>query len=156
MSRWSMVSPASPTAQQITAAFTNCGRAPMIEITSNCSPSHAAAMPLPLRVECLDGPADLLDIFRRKFGVDWHRQCLGRGLFAERQVAGVIAQVRKARLQVQGQRIINLGSDAVLLQIRLQGVALPAADGELVVDVTRRERRGLWRNHRNLKLRSEE
>src|ERR1039458_7648692 len=146
MSRWSMFSPAPATAQQITAAFTNCGRAPMIEITRTCGPSPAGTTPLPLRIECLDGPADLLDIFRWKLGVDRHGQRLSRNLFAQRQVTGTIAQVRKARLQVQGQRIVDLGSDAVLLQIRLQGVPLPAADGELVVDVTRRERRGLWRN----------
>src|ERR1035437_808519 len=100
MIRWSMAWPESATAQQIAAAFTNCGRAPMIEITRTWGPSPAGTTPLPLRIECLDGSADPLDIFRRKFGVDRHGQRLSRNLFAERQGTGTVAQVLEALLQM--------------------------------------------------------
>ena len=49
----------------------------------------------------------------------------------------LVSQIRVARLQVQRQRIVDLGSDAHRLQVRLQGIALRAADHELVVDMAR-------------------
>ena len=61
--------------------------------------------------------------------------------FADREISLLVAQVRKALLQVHRNGIVDLCSDTRRLQMRLQLVAPLAADDELVVDVPRARRR---------------
>src|SRR6476469_5320337 len=110
-------------ALQMTASFTNCGRAPTIEQTRI------------LRVEALHGLAHVLDVVLSQLGVNRQRQRLGGELLADREIPSVVAQERVALLQVEWQRIVDLGADAMILQICLESVTSFTADYELVIDV---------------------
>src|SRR5690242_6679141 len=102
-----------------------------------------------LRVEGLDHAADVLDLIGRYFSVDRQRQrFLGEPL-TDREIALPVAEVLEADLKVQGQGIVDLGSDAVLLEVRLECVALRGHDAKLIIDVARLVGRGNGRNYRD-------
>src|SRR5712671_1947776 len=78
---------------------------------------------------------DVFELLARQFRVDWQRQCFARRRFRFREVAQPVPQARKAFLQMQRHRIINLRADAGRLEMGLELVALRRADDVLVVDV---------------------
>jgi hypothetical protein len=48
-----------------------------------------------------------------------------------------VAEMRKTVLEVHGHGVVDLGADAVLVEVRLEFVTSRAADDALVVDGTR-------------------
>src|SRR5262245_7355015 len=95
------------TARQIIANVTHWGRAPTIETTRMSG------------VEGLDHAADVVNFFSRQFGM--HRQCqrLRSQFFADWKIAGFMPQERIAGLEMQRDRVVYLGPDAMVLQMRL-------------------------------------
>ncbi len=70
-------------------------------------------------------------------GIDRERDhFLGRRL-GNGQAPSLVSQVRKARLQVQRQRVIDRVADTLRFQVRLQLIATRDPQGVLVVDVGR-------------------
>src|ERR1051325_7974828 len=99
MIRWRQP-PSFLAAWQITASFTNCGRAPTIEQIRILS------------VERPDRFAYVLDVLGRQLRVDRQRQGFGRQFLAHREVARLVTQRGEALLLVQRERIIDLRPDS--------------------------------------------
>ena len=95
-------------------------------------------------VDCLDNPG-LLSF--AQLPVNRKRQRLVRGRFGDRERPAPIPQAAKARLQVQGDRIVHLGADPAGLKIGAKVFPFRDANDELVVDMCalgrpRRKRHG--------------
>ena len=73
--------------------------------------------------ELADRGDDRLLLFVGQFGIDRHRECLTRGRFGVRKIAGVMAQRREARLQVQRNRVVDLRADLRAAEVVTQRVA---------------------------------
>src|SRR6476660_6139923 len=71
----------------------------------------------------LNEAADVLNVFRHEGGVNRQREHFLRGLLALWKIACAAAEPLETNLLVQRERIVNLGSDAVLLKIRFQLIA---------------------------------
>src|SRR6266404_847750 len=80
----------------------------------------------------------VLDLLRRQIRMNRQGERGSRQLFAYRKIPRCVPQLAKTRLLVQRQRVINLASYAVRLQMFLQAIAIArAANDELMVDVAR-------------------
>src|ERR1041385_3035697 len=108
-----------------------------------------------LSVELLNRPANLLDIVVGKLGMNRKRQRVLRQPLAYREVAGFVTQIGETNLEMQGQRVVHFGTDAVVTQMRLQLIAARCEDAELIVDMPGLIRRRLRSGHWNLHLRQQ-
>src|SRR3989442_13835123 len=76
--------------------------------------------------------ADAIDYVMRlgigKFRINWHCQCFLGSAFALRKRPGSISKVPKTFLEMHRHRVINLSTDALRLQCRLQLIAIGNTD----------------------------
>src|SRR5207244_13572600 len=78
-----------------------------------------------------------LDHLWCQFGINRQSQAFFRSRFADGEISGLETEVSEANLMWKRDRIVNLTSDSLLLEMRHQLVAPGAANGELIVDVPR-------------------
>src|SRR6185437_3805431 len=78
------------------------------------------------------GLADVVDVGLGQFGIDWQAQDLVRQLLGMWQRPTRELPIR--RLHMRGQRVMDVGGDAVLGEVRLQRIALRRANHEQVED----------------------
>src|SRR5688572_4687502 len=107
-------------ARQTGASFTNCGRAPTMLTIFMASVASACAS----GIKPFDRVHHVLQLLLAQLGVDRNRERFPRGALALRTVAFLAAEVREALLHVQWHRIVDLGADARLAEVRLELVAL--------------------------------
>src|SRR5215216_1506995 len=72
-------------------------------------------------VELADTRDDFVELRVRQLRVDRQREDFAGGTLRFGRRALLVPQVREAWLQVEGQRVVDGRSDAVRLQVRLQG-----------------------------------
>src|SRR5437867_9413933 len=80
---------------------------------------------------------DSLKHFGCQFRIDRQGKAFSSGRFAGWKVARRIGQFFKARLEMQGNRIVNFASDLLLSQVGHQSITPAAPDNELIVDMPR-------------------
>src|SRR5687768_13069221 len=93
---------------------------------------------------CMDGrsaaiepahPGDhLVQLRPGELGEHRQRQHFGGRTLRFRTLPLLVAQVREARLEMEGQRIVDRRADALLLQVRLEGIPTLRAQRVLIVD----------------------
>src|SRR5258706_10606726 len=81
-----------------------------------------------LGVEGTNRVTYVFDVFTGKFRMDRKRQRILREIFANGEVAVLVSERCETRLQMERQRIVDLGSNPVLSQEGLQQVALRTSD----------------------------
>src|SRR5262249_33590280 len=85
--------------------------------------------------EFSDRVHDRLLLFDGQLGVDRNRQALGRCPFGNGEIAAAVAKVRKTGLQMKRHRIVDLISDLLSIEMRLEAVAAAHSDDELMENV---------------------
>src|SRR6185295_15672779 len=84
----------------------------------------------------MDEPADRghhgLLLGGGQLAVNRNREAFIRRALGVRKFAAAIAEVREARLQVKGHRVVDLVADALLVEVPLERVASWGADHELI------------------------
>ena len=80
--------------------------------------SRRRAIASPIKLP--DGVGHVLELCLRQLGIDRQREHLARRLLGHREPAGLVAQVREARLEMQGHRIIDRAADPLRLEMRLK------------------------------------
>src|SRR5207244_918317 len=66
---------------------------------------------------------------------DWQREAGIGGALRVRKIAAAVAEVCEAALEVERDGIVDFVSDAALVEMPLQRVAIGRLDDELIVDV---------------------
>src|ERR1017187_1382338 len=94
-----------------------------------------------LFIESANLRANVVDILFLKRGVNRQGKYFSRGLLALREIAGAIPEIAEAFLHVKRERVINIGAHAILLEMRLQPIALRSTNHELIVNMPRLVRR---------------
>ena len=87
-----------------------------------------------VRDELRDGRHHPLLLRKGQLAVDRNRQALVGRALGVGKVAAPVAEIRKARLQVERHRIVDLVADALAVQVPLERIALGRPDDELIED----------------------